>query len=61
VRVQEDLMRLLVETEYKIRLKALKSNRFARRSMDLIDLLTERFKEIQQPLKEESGISSSAK
>jgi hypothetical protein len=50
--VKEDLIKQLVDAEYKIRIKALKSKRFARKSAELVDMLEKRLNELQEPIGE---------
>ena len=47
-RVKDDLMQQLVETEYRIKIKSLSSNRLARKSPDLIQMLESRLEELQK-------------
>lgn len=49
-RAKEDLIREIINIEYKIRMKSLKSSRAARKSIELIDMLETRLKELQSPL-----------
>ena len=51
-RVNEDLIRQLVDAEYKIRIKALKSRRFATKSAELIQMLEEKLDELQNAVRE---------
>ena len=48
VRAKEDLLQQLVEGEYRIRIRALKSASFARKTLLLIDYLESRIKELQK-------------
>lgn len=47
-RAREDLLQQLVEGEYRIRLRALKSSSFTRKTLPLIDYLESRIKELQK-------------
>jgi TonB family protein len=51
-RVNEDLIRQLVDAEYKIRIKALKSRRFATKSAELIQMLEIKLDELQNTARE---------
>ncbi len=53
-RVKEDLMQQLVETEYRIKIKALGSSRLARKTPVLIQMLESRLEELQKKM-EDSG------
>jgi TonB family protein len=46
--VREDLMRQLVETEYRIKIASLKSSRIARKSPELIEMLESRLNKLQE-------------
>ncbi len=48
VRAREDLLQQLVEGEYRIRIRALKSSSFTRKTLPLIDYLESRIKEQQK-------------
>jgi len=48
-RVKEDLIKLLVDTEYAIRLKAVKSKRISKKYSNLINIIEQRLNDLQQP------------
>jgi TonB family protein len=47
-KMEEELVRLLVEAEYKIRVNAIKSARINRKSTELVNILEKRVQEIQK-------------
>jgi TonB family protein len=47
LQAKEDLLLQLVETEYRIRIKGLRSNSYARKTLETIDFIEARIKELQ--------------
>lgn len=46
---KEDLIRLLIDTEYAVRMKSIKSKRISKKYLDLLDTIEKRLDELQQP------------
>jgi len=49
LRLKEDMIQQIVDVEYKIRMKALKSSRFNRKSIGFLDALSTKLEELQKP------------
>jgi len=58
-RIKDDLMQQLVEAEYRIKIKALSSNRLARKSPELIQMLESRLEELQKKVDDADKPSAS--